>query len=119
MGPLRLTHALLGNLESGSKIAVVTSRMGCISDNTSGSRYGYRMSKAAVNMAGVSLAVDLRHRGIAVIILHPGFVRTDMTGGDGLIDAPESASGLLERIDWLTLERTGELWHQNGERLPW
>ncbi len=119
LGPLRVTHALLANLAPGSKVAIVTSRMGSIADNTSGGRYGYRMSKAAVNMAGVSLAHDLRGRGVAVALLHPGFVRTDMTGGNGLIDPPAAAAGLLARIDALTLESSGGFWHSNGERLPW
>jgi NAD(P)-dependent dehydrogenase (short-subunit alcohol dehydrogenase family) len=93
--------------------------MGSIGDNTSGGRYGYRMSKAAVNVAGVSLAHDLKARRVAVVILHPGFVRTDMTGHNGLIDPPESAAGLIARIDALTLESSGSFLHMNGERLPW
>jgi NAD(P)-dependent dehydrogenase (short-subunit alcohol dehydrogenase family) len=119
LGPLRVTHALLPNLGQGSKVAIITSRMGSIDDNTSGGRYGYRMSKAAVNIAGVSLSHDLKPRGIAVTILHPGFVRTGMTDNQGLIDAPESAAGLIARIDELTLESSGGFWHENGERLPW
>ncbi len=99
LGPLRVSAALRGNLEPGSKVAIVTSRMGSIEDNTSGGRYGYRMSKCAVNMAGRSLAHDLKEAGVAVAILHPGFVRTDMTGHQGLIDPPESAAGLIARID--------------------
>ena len=119
LGPLRVTAALRGNLSKGSKVAIITSRMGSIEDNTSGGRYGYRMSKCAVNMAGRSLAIDLREAGVAVVILHPGFVRTDMTGGQGLIDPPESAAGLIARIDELTLETTGTFRHENGEELPW
>ena len=76
MGPLRVTSALLGRLRAGSKVAIVTSRMGSIADNDSGGAYGYRMSKAAVNAAGKSLALDLRARDIAVALLHPGWVRT-------------------------------------------
>jgi NAD(P)-dependent dehydrogenase (short-subunit alcohol dehydrogenase family) len=119
LGPLRVTKGLLGCLSEGSKIAIVTSRMGSIADNTSGGSYGYRMSKTAVNMAGVSLAHDLRDQGIAVLLVHPGFVRTEMTGGNGMIDAQESAAGILARIDGHTLEKTGTFWHQNGEALPW
>jgi NAD(P)-dependent dehydrogenase (short-subunit alcohol dehydrogenase family) len=119
LGPLRVTAALRGSLGRGSKVAIVTSRMGSIEDNTSGGRYGYRMSKAAVNMAGRSLAHDLAPDGVAVVILHPGYVRTDMTGNQGLVDAPESAAGLIARIDELTLESTGLFLHANGERLPW
>ena len=119
LGPLRVTAALRGNLGDGSKVAIITSRMGSIEDNTSGGRYGYRMSKAAVNMAGRSLAHDLKEAGVAVVVLHPGFVRTDMTGHQGLIDPPESAAGLIARIDELTLESTGTFRHTNGETIPW
>lgn len=119
LGPLRATKALLDNLGTGSKVAIITSRMGSIGDNTSGSRYGYRMSKAAVNMAGVSLAHDLRPRGVSVIILHPGFVRTDMTGGRGMVEPAESARALIARIDELSLATSGQFRHMNGEPLPW
>jgi len=119
LGPLRVTTALLPLLSAGSKIAIVTSRMGSIADNTSGRMYGYRMSKAAVNIAGMSLAQDLRPRGISVALLHPGYVRTDMTGGNGFIDTDVSAKGLLARIDQLNIENTGVFWHANGEELPW
>ncbi|NOQ76903.1 MAG: SDR family oxidoreductase, partial [Methylococcaceae bacterium] len=90
-----------------------------MADNDSGGSYGYRMSKAAVNAAGKSLAIDLKPQGIAVAILHPGWVKTDMTGYGGLIDTHESVAGLLERMNELTLENTGGFWHINGERLPW
>ena len=118
LGPLRVTHALLGNLGRGSKVAIITSRMGSIADNGSGSYYGYRMSKAAVNMAGMSLARDLHERGITVLLLHPGMVATGMTGGRG-IPAAESAAGLIARIDSLGLADTGSFHHANGEPLPW
>jgi NAD(P)-dependent dehydrogenase (short-subunit alcohol dehydrogenase family) len=118
LSPLRLTHALLGNLASGSKVVMMTSRMGSIDDNTSGGSYGYRMSKVALCMAGKSLALDLRPKGIAVAILHPGLVQTRMTGFSGI--TPEMAvRGLLARIDELTLDNTGTFWHSNGEVLPW
>lgn len=119
LGPLRITSGLLPMLRERSKVIIVTSRMGSIADNTSGSRYGYRMSKVAVNMAAVSLAHDLKPRGIAVGIVHPGFVRTDMTGHRGMIEPAEAAAGIIARIDELDLETSGGFWHQNGERLPW
>lgn len=118
-GPLRVTRKLLPNLKSGSKVVLITSRMGSIGDNTSGGYYGYRMSKAALNAAGVSLARDLASQGIAVGILHPGPVRTDMTGGHGSVDPPEAVAGLLARIDELDLASTGRFRHANGEELPW
>lgn len=119
VGPLRLTRALLPLMSSGSKVAHITSRMGSIADNTSGGMYGYRMSKAALNAAAKSMTIDLAPKGIAVAILHPGFVRTGMTGGNGLVDPPESAAGLIARIDELTHETSGTFWHMNGDVLPW
>jgi NAD(P)-dependent dehydrogenase (short-subunit alcohol dehydrogenase family) len=120
LGALRVTHALLPNLKADSKIVLMTSRMGSIADNTSGSSYGYRMSKVALSMAGKSLAHDLKPRGIAVAILHPGLVQTRMTNfTSGGITPEESVKGLLKRIDELTLENTGTFWHANGEVLPW
>jgi len=118
LGPLRVTRALLPNLKRGSKLAIVTSLMGSMTDNDSGSHYGYRMSKAAVNSAGVSLARDLEPRGVAVAILHPGMVRTEMTGHSG-IPVDESARGLIERLDALTLQSSGTFWHADGRELPW
>lgn len=120
LGALRVTHALLPNLKAGSKIVLMTSRMGSIGDNTSGSSYGYRMSKVALSMAGKSLAHDLKPRGIAVAILHPGLVQTHMTNfTSGGITPEEAVKGLLARIDELTLENTGTFWHANGDVLPW
>jgi len=118
LGPLRVTSALLPKLGKGSKIGIVTSRMGSITDNSSGGYYGYRLSKAAVNMAGMSLARDLEARGIAVALLHPGMVATDMTGGRG-IPVAQSARGLIQRMDALDIAHTGGFWHAEGEVLPW
>ena len=118
IGPLLVTRGLLPTLREGSRVAIITSRMGSIADNGSGGYYGYRMSKAAVNMAGVSLARDLAARGIAVLLLHPGMVATGMTGGQGIAPA-ESAANLLARMDESTLEDSGSFRHANGEPLPW
>jgi NAD(P)-dependent dehydrogenase (short-subunit alcohol dehydrogenase family) len=120
LAPLRLTQALLGQLQAGSKLILMTSRMGSIDDNSSGGSYGYRMSKVALNMAGRSLAIDLRPRGIAVAILHPGLVRTRMVNFNAQGISPEQAvRRLLQRIDALTLETSGTFWHANGDVLPW
>lgn len=119
LGPLRVTHALRENLGTGAKVGVVTSRVGSMEDNSSGGNYGYRMSKAAANMAGVNLSHDLRPSGVAVALLHPGYVRTNMTGGNGMTDASAAASGLIERMDALSLETTGTFWHAEGYELPW
>jgi len=119
LGPLRVTEALVNNMSKGAKVALITSRMGSVADNTSGGRYGYRMSKAALNIAGVSLACDLKPRGIAVAILHPGLVGTDMIGGVGDITPDVAAERLAARIEALNLENSGTFWHSNGEALPW
>jgi len=119
LGALLSVHAFADGLRRGSKVVLITSRMGSIADNTSGGRYGYRMSKAALNAGARSLALDLEPRGIAVAILHPGYVRTDMTGGRGLLDPPESAAMLIARIDELALARSGGFRPANGETLPW
>ena len=118
LGPLRVTAALRGHLAQGSKVFIITSRMGSIDDNTSGGAYGYRMSKTAVNMAGKSLSLDLAEQGIAVFLLHPGWVATEMTEGTG-IDVTESAAGLIERMSTLDMSQTGSFWHQEGYELPW
>ena len=120
IAPLNFTKALLPNLGSGSKVIMMTSRMGSIDDNTSGGSYGYRMSKVALSMAGKSLSVDLKPKGIAVGILHPGLVKTRMTDfTDSGITTETSVKGLLARIEELNLDNTGTFWHTNGEILPW
>lgn len=118
LGPLRVTAALMHNLSGKAKVGIVTSRMGSIEDNTSGGYYGYRLSKAAVNMVGKCLALDLKSRGVAVALLHPGMVATDMTGKRGV--TPEhAAKGLIQRMDDLDINTSGSFWHAEGERLPW
>lgn len=118
LGPLRVTEALSDNLSDGSKVAIVSSRVGSIEDNGSGGYYGYRASKTAVNQIGMNLKHELAPRGIAVALLHPGLVATDMTGGQG-ISPKSAASGLIDRIDELTLETSGGFWHAEGYSLPW
>lgn len=124
LAPLTLTQALLGNFIAGSKIAFITSRMGSISDNESGGRYGYRMSKAALNIGAVSLATDLKAAKIAVGIYHPGYVQTDMVNAagqtsNGDITANVAADRLITLMDNLSLADSGVFKHSNGEVLPW
>ncbi len=120
LAPLLLTKVLIGSLIQGSKVILMTSRMGSIGDNTSGGLYGYRMSKVAMCMAGKSLSIDLYPLGIPVAMLHPGLVSTRMTGfTPNGITTQKSVEGLLQRIDSLTLQSTGSFWHSNGEILPW
>ena len=120
LSPLCFVQSMIGHLGKSAKIALISSRMGSIEDNNSGGSYGYRMSKVALCMAGKSLSIDLKPRGISVGILHPGLVSTRMTGftSNG-IQPKESVKGLIQRIDELTLDNTGTFWHSNGEILPW
>ena len=123
LAPLTLTQALLGNFNAGSKIAFITSRMGSIADNDSGGRYGYRMSKAALNIGAVSLAKDLQATQIAVGY-HPGYVQTDMVNAagqtsNGDISANVAAERLIDLMDNLSLADSGVFKHSNGETLPW
>ena len=119
VAPVRVTHALQTNLSNGSKVAMITSRMGSIADNGSGAYIGYRMSKAALNAAGVSLAHELKPKGVAVALLHPGFVQTQMVNFAGDISPQVAAERLIQRIEELNLGNTGSFWHSNGDILPW
>ncbi|MBR9865739.1 MAG: SDR family oxidoreductase [Oceanospirillales bacterium] len=119
LAPLLVTEALMNHLAENAKVALVSSRMGSVTDNTSGGYYGYRMSKSALNIVGVSLSHDLKPRGVAVALLHPGLVATEMVGGHGDITPDQAAGRLAERIDELTLETSGTFWHSNGDVLPW
>jgi len=124
LAPLFFTQALLDHFNAGSKIAFITSRMGSITDNSSGGRYGYRMSKAALNIGAMSLAKDLTEQQIAIGIYHPGYVKTDMVNavGDtsnGDISADVSAERLLALMNSLTMKQSGVFKHSNGEILPW
>ena len=119
LGPLRVIEALLPRLDSGAKIGIVSSMAGSIGDGPSGGTYGYRMSKAALNMAVANLAYELRERGIHIVALHPGYVRTEMTGGGGNVDPPEAAAGLIARLDELDVSGTGTFVHADGRALPW
>lgn len=124
LAPLAFTQALLASFSAGSKIAFITSRMGSVTDNTSGGRYGYRMSKAALNIGAMSLAKDLTAEQIAVGIYHPGYVQTDMVNmlgstSNGDISAEVSAQRLITLMDNLTMHDSGVFKHSNGEVLPW
>jgi NAD(P)-dependent dehydrogenase (short-subunit alcohol dehydrogenase family) len=119
LGPLRVTLVLLPRMTRGAKIGFVSSKAGSIGDRPSGGNYGYRMSKTALNMAAANLAHELRPRGIHVAVLHPGFVRTQMTRGSGNVDPPEAAAGLIARLDELDASRSGRWFHATGEEIPW
>ncbi len=123
LGPLRVVNALSENFSNGSRIGIVTSRMGSIGDNQSGRMYSYRMSKAAANMLGVNLFHEFRSRGIYVMLLHPGTVATEMTRGgkgwDSYTRPEKSAEGLARQLDALGPDTPPEFRHQDGTLLPW
>jgi len=119
LGPLRVAQGLLDNLADGSKVGIMTSRMGSMGDNDSGGYYGYRASKAAVNAIGRSLAIDLKPRGVSVFLIHPGYVATDMVGRSGDITPEVAAERMVGLLDKLGLEQSGSFHHSNGSELPW
>ena len=118
LGPVRVTKTLVENLRAGSKVVILGSRAGSLASIDSGGRYAYRMSKAAVNMAGVILAHDLRPREIAVLLLYPGYVATEMMNYEGIAPS-KSAVQILHRIDRLGMQQSGMFYHVNGEMLSW
>ncbi len=121
IAPVLLAHAALDHIRRGQnkKIIAITSRMGSIADNDSGGSYAYRSSKAALNAAYKSLAIDLKDEGIHVNVLHPGWVKTDMGGPNGLLTPQQSISGMIKLIDKLNASRTGKFYHTNGDELEW
>jgi NAD(P)-dependent dehydrogenase (short-subunit alcohol dehydrogenase family) len=120
VGPLRVTQALLPRLREARwrKVVHITSLMGSIEDNRSGGAYGYRMSKAALNMASRSLAVDLQAEGILSVVLHPGWVQTDMGGEHAPLSVEESVRGMLELLQTLGPEQSGGFFNWDGRPLP-
>ncbi len=121
LAPIKMTEAFVEHVASSDKkqVAHVTSKMGSIADNTSGGAYVYRSSKAALNMANKSLALDLAGRGITCVVLHPGWVATDMGGAGAPIQPPESVTGMRKVLAGLSNGDTGKFYDYTGEELPW
>jgi NAD(P)-dependent dehydrogenase (short-subunit alcohol dehydrogenase family) len=121
IGPLRVTQALLPNLRAGKRRLIVslTSQMGSIGLNDQGGYYGYRASKAALNMLSRTLALELAGKGYTSIVVNPGWVRTDMGGPQAPLTPETSVRGMLKVLDRLTPKDTGSFFSWNGERLPW
>lgn len=121
MAPFYVTTAFLPHLKKSQqgKVAIVTSKMGSMDDNTSGGSYIYRASKAAVNAVAKSFAVDLVEDGISVALLHPGWVKTDMTNNSGLIDAQTSVQGMRSVIESCGLASTGQFIAYDGKHIAW
>lgn len=119
LGPLRTIKLLERKLRTGSKVGIVSSRVGSIDDNTSSNNYAYRVSKTAVNMVGKCLSIDFAPKGVAVALLHPGYVKTQMTQYRGLMTPQESAAGLIKRMEELNMASSGGFVHASGEQLTW
>lgn len=120
LGPLKVVEAFLPILAPEAKIAIISSRAGSIGSKVQGeSKYGYRMSKCALNMLFRCLSFDLLEKRISVALLHPGYVNTDMTQFQAKVSPQESVQGMLERIEELTLRTTGTFWNYLGDILPW
>jgi len=119
LAPLQVVDKLKQQLPNGAKIALISSRMGSIADNSSGGSYGYRMSKTALNAAGMSLSHDLSDRQISVAIYHPGWVQTDMVNHSGDITAQQCAEKLCDLIVKQNMQHSGTFTHSNGQALPW
>lgn len=119
ISPVIASFQLASSMTKNGKIVFISSKMGSIEDNTSGGSYLYRSSKAALNAAVKSLAIDLEPNGIAVLILHPGWVKTDMGGPNALIDAQTSVANMIKRIEELNLKNTGRFLTYDGEEVPW
>ena len=121
LGPLMVAIALLPHLRrgTGKKLLHLTSGMGSIEDNTSGGSYGYRMAKAALNMASRSLANDLKREGIWSAVINSGWVQTDMGGGGATTPVGDSVRGILAQLDALDAKSTGAFLNWRGGTYPW
>ncbi|MCI5064707.1 SDR family oxidoreductase [bacterium] len=121
IAPIALSRELLPNLKAAEqpKIAFITSLMGSISDNGSGGSYAYRSSKAALNMAARSLSIDLKNEGIHTVLLHPGWVQTDMGGPNARTTPTESINGMQKVIENLSATTSGNFYRFDGEPIGW
>ena len=121
ISPISLTHRLKNNLVNGKdkKVVFISSQMGSIDDNYSGNYYFYRSSKAALNASAKSISIDWKDDGISVLILHPGWVQTDMGGKTAKITVEESVSGMIDLINNHNLKDTGAFLNYSGRKMEW
>ncbi len=121
IAPLMVTQSIIDNVKKGSdkKIYFLSSQLGSIADNTSGGMYIYRSSKTGLNQVVKSLSVDLKPLGITVVLLHPGWVKTDMGGPNAPIPIDESIEGMMNVIDTTNIIDTGRFFNFDGKELPW
>jgi len=121
LGPLRLTSALLPALRRGGtrRVVHITSVLGSIGDNAMGGYYGYRLSKAALNMGMRNMHLELRAEGFVTIGINPGWVQTDMGGPQAPLRPEESVHAMLQVIDGLSVEQSGRFFNYDGSEIPW
>ena len=121
LGPVRVTRALLPNLRQGKlkQIAGLSSNLGSIEENERGNFYGYRESKAALNMFTKTLAAELGPEGFTCVVLTPGWVQTDMGGPNAPLEPAQSIAGMKAVLDKLTPEDNGTFWSYDGTQMPW
>ena len=118
IAPYQLGRVLLATMAEGGKMIAMSSGMGSIGDN-GGGWVPYRTSKAALNMAWNSLALEAKPRGVACVLFSPGWVKTDMGGAGAEITPQESVGDMRALIERLTIENTGTFLRRNGSELPW
>ena len=121
IGPVVLTQKLKENLISGNekKVVFISSQMGSIDDNYSGGYYFYRTSKSALNSAAKSLSIDWKAEEISVLMLHPGWVKTDMGGSKAKLEIDESVNSMIKVIEASNISNTGSFLNYNGDKLEW
>ena len=121
IAPMKIMEAFVDNVAASELriIASMSSKMGSIADNGSGGSYVYRSSKAALNMVMASAAIDLQPRGITSVILHPGWVRTDMGGPQGELSVTESVAALRHTLAGITSKDNGSFFEIDGSIIPW
>jgi len=119
IAPVLVTQKFESKLNNGSKIVMMSSLMGSISDCMSGRSYAYRASKTALNMFSIAMKNELTSQGISILIMHPGWVETDMGGPHAPLSVEESVQGIIQRIDEQTLEMTGRYVQFDGTPIEW
>jgi NAD(P)-dependent dehydrogenase (short-subunit alcohol dehydrogenase family) len=121
IGPFLMARAFRDHVSSSDRKMIVnlTSRMGSIGDNSEGGSYAYRATKAALNAAMKSLAIDWKDGGFTIVLFHPGWVQTAMGGPDALIDVAISVAAMRKKMDQLTPADTGSFFNYKGDPLPW
>ena len=119
ISPLLVTQKFQNKMKNGSIIVMISSLMGSISDCMSGRSYAYRASKSALNMFSIAMKNELKNEGISVLILHPGWVATDMGGPNATVSPEESVRGMIERINEHDLEMSGRYVEYDGTPIEW